>query len=393
VTARRVTVSFGYTCGMAGSRAGIAAGQAIRAGVVTHGGGAPGLVGGVVARGGGCRLCLRQLPRCRLAGSAACGVVEDYGRGLMKAILALAVVVAALLTGFTIPIAIVAHTSSAGALVGARATCKPHGHRRCQSPSPATATTSSSPSPTDTSSPAPAATSSSPSPFPASTSPSPTPTAWAWCSGDPGGFMQFGNLALYNGEWNSGLPQEICGNSGSDWQVTTSQPDGQTSIAIYPDVQLNYNSSEPLVSGLNPAATSTFTETMNANPGTSAEAGYDIWLSGGGGPGRDEVMIWTDTFNRGTVGGATQIGTGSFCGQDWQLWRNGGELIWYLPANEQTGTVCPVAMLQDLQARGLLSPRVTLSQFEFGWEIASTGGVDETFQVSSYSVTGLPPSN
>jgi hypothetical protein len=206
--------------------------------------------------------------------------------------------------------------------------------------------------------------------------------------------MQFGNLALHNGEWNSGLPQEICGNSGSDWQVTTSQPDGHTGIATYPNVQLNYNSSAPQVAGLDRSATATFAEDAHAHAGTSVNGAFDIWITGTG-CNRCEVMIWVDTINRGTVGGASNTGhTGTFCGDStWQLWRNGGELIWYHPTNMQSGTVCPVAMLQDLQSAGYLPGNAGISQFEFGWEIASTGGVDETFQVSSYSVTGLPPSN
>jgi len=233
----------------------------------------------------------------------------------------------------------------------------------------------------------------SPAPRSPSLSPAPT-TTWAFCSSDTNGSHQFGPLVLFADEWNSTLPQTICGNSGSDWQVTSTQPAGQTGIATYPDVQLNYNTSQPSVSGLDPSAKSSFTESMNANSGTSAEAGYDIWLDVPGQSSRAEVMIWYDTFNRGTVGGATKIaGPVTFCGQSWQLWQDGSELIWYLPQNEQTGTVCPVQMLQWLQSNGHLSTRASLSQFENGWEIASTGGVNETFKMTNYSVSGLPAGN
>ena len=229
-----------------------------------------------------------------------------------------------------------------------------------------------------------------PSPSP---SPSPTSTAWAWCSATTGSFMSFHDgLALYNQTDAGSGTQTICGNSGSDWQARVSDPGGNTGILSYPDVQLNYNSAPPAVSSLNPAATSSFAETMNTAPGTSAEAAYDIWLTNGTSQ-RSEVMIWYDTFNRGTVGGSTQIGSGSFCGQAWQLWKYGTELIWYLPVSERSGHVCPVQMLQDLQSRGLLTAKAGLSQFENGWEIASTGGAPETFRMTAYSVTGLPPGN
>lgn len=199
-------------------------------------------------------------------------------------------------------------------------------------------------------------------------------------------------MALYNQEDGGSGTQTICGNSGSDWQASVTDPGGNTGILSYPDVQLNYNSAPPAVSSLNPAATSSFAETMNTVPGTSAEAAYDIWLTNGTSQ-RSEVMIWYDTFNRGTVGGSTQIGSGSFCGQAWQLWKYGTELIWYLPVSEHSGRVCPVQMLQDLQSRGLLAANAGLSQFENGWEIASTGGAPEKFRMTAYSVTGLPPGN
>ncbi|MGD0374315.1 MAG: hypothetical protein ABSB01_07010 [Streptosporangiaceae bacterium] len=254
-----------------------------------------------------------------------------------------------------------------------------------RAPSPSPTATSPSPSPT---SPSPSPTSKSPSP-----SPSPTSTAWAWCSATTGAFRSFpDSLALYNQEDAGSGSQTICGNSGSDWQASVTDPGGNTGILSYPDVQLNYNSAPPAVSSLNPAATSSFAETMNTAPGTSAEAAYDIWLTNGTSQ-RSEVMIWYDTFNRGAVGGSTQIGSGSFCGQAWQLWKYGTELIWYLPVSEQSGKVCPVQMLQALQSRGLLKANAGLSQFENGWEIASTGGAPETFRMTAYSVTGLPPGN
>jgi hypothetical protein len=256
-------------------------------------------------------------------------------------------------------------------------------------PAPTPTPTATSPAPTT---PAPTPTA-SPSTAPA---PTPTSTAWAWCTTATNGFFttpdrQYG---IYADEWNSTLPQTVCANTESGWQATFDAPAGGTGILTYPDVQLNYNTTNPAVSGLNPAATARFAENMNTNPGTSAEAAFDIWVTGTG-CNRCEVMIWTDTFGRGTVGGATNTGhTGTFCGDStWQLWHFGSELIWYHPAAMPSGTVCPAAMLQDLQTAGHLPANARLSQFEFGWEIASTGGQPEHFRVTGYSTSGLPPGN
>lgn len=217
---------------------------------------------------------------------------------------------------------------------------------------------------------------------------------YAWCSAAPSGsfITPDSGYLIYTDEWHSTLPQTVCANTESDWQVTFKAPAGNTAILTYPDVQLNYKSNPPAVSSLNPAATSSFAQTMNASSGTSAEAAYDILMTNGTSV-RSEVMIWVDTINRGTFRASTYLGSKTFCGQNWQLWLYRRELIWYLPGNEHAGTVCPVQMLQNLQSRGLLSPKVGLSQFEFGWEIASTGGVPETFQISSYSTQKLPPGN
>jgi hypothetical protein len=241
--------------------------------------------------------------------------------------------------------------------------------------------------------PSPTTPASTPTPSPSTT---PTPTAWAWCTTATNGFFstpdrQYGIDA---DEWNSNLPQTVCANTESGWQATFDAPAGGTGILTYPDVQLNYNTTNPAVSSLNPAATARFAENMNTNPGTSAEAAFDIWITGTG-CNRCEVMIWTDTFGRGTVGGATNTGhTGTFCGDStWQLWHFGGELIWYHPSAMPSGAICPAAMLQNLQAAGYLPPNAALSQFEFGWEIASTGGQSETFRVTGYSTSGLPPGN
>jgi len=50
-------------------------------------------------------------------------------------------------------------------------------------------------------------------------------------------------------------------------------------------------------------------------------------------------------------------------------------------------------MLQWLQANGYENPSATLYQYQFGWEIDSTGGLDETFQMNAYSVSGMPVGN
>jgi hypothetical protein len=195
------------------------------------------------------------------------------------------------------------------------------------------------------------------------------------------------------GSTTPGSPGAPCGKQTltafdpGNWSVTSNQRAGNTAVLTYPDVQQVFT----LTSDIDPAIsafasiTSDFTENMYATSGTIAQAAYDIWLSRTSGP--NEIMIWVDNANRGS-GGATRIGSGTFNGQSWTLYRyGGGELIWSLDANEQAGTVNILAMLKDLQGRGLVSSGAGIGQVDFGWEICSTGGVPEKFTVSRFTLS------
>jgi hypothetical protein len=208
------------------------------------------------------------------------------------------------------------------------------------------------------------------------------------------------NTYVGNNMWGaggSGMTQTLTAAGPGAWRVVAKAPAGNTAVLSYPDTQQLFNDwngrgwnsgdaqTDTPIRRLE-QLTSNFAENMNANPGTDAEAAYDVWLSGTSGP--DEVMIWTDNANRGT-GGATQIGSGTFGGQQWTLLQyHGGELIWSLNANEHSGAIDILAMLRDLQSRGLESSGASIGQIDFGFEICSTGGVPETFSVSSFSLTG-----
>jgi len=173
-------------------------------------------------------------------------------------------------------------------------------------------------------------------------------SGWKWSSSASGDYHRFRNsLWLYN--YNAGSStQAICGDSGSLWDATVSDPSGNTEALSYPDNQYNFSRPYPVTA----VSQSSYAENMNANSGTSAEAAYDIWLNNPGTGTRDEVMIWTQTINRGKVGGASYDAAARFHGVSWQLWNYGPELIWYKPVSSTSGTVYPGQMLQWLQENG-----------------------------------------
>lgn len=196
---------------------------------------------------------------------------------------------------------------------------------------------------------------------------------------------------------NSGTTQKLTANNPGSWSVVAdSRPAGYTGVQTYPDTQQIYtrtdNTPDPL-SGFG-SIISSFTESMHASGGTSAEAAYDIWLGQNTSTNyADEVMIWNDQANRGTCGGATVKANASFGGsngvpqQNWTLCKYGSsELIWYLASgNESSGAVDVLAMLTWLESHGYLPAHSGLNQIDYGFEICSTPGA-ETFTVSQFAI-------
>ena len=196
--------------------------------------------------------------------------------------------------------------------------------------------------------------------------------------------------------WNPipGWKQTLHATSPGDWHVIAKMPAGNTAVVSMPGSTANFgqtnNTSTPL--GRFSSIYSSFTETMNATRDTSAEAAYDIWLGKGtSSDWTNEVMIQHDIVNRGTcppTATATFGGSGGVPVQKWNLCKYDTELIWQLAGtNEQSGRVDILSMLRWLEDHGYLPQGSGLWQIDYGFELCSTGGLNETFQVSSYSLT------
>jgi hypothetical protein len=196
----------------------------------------------------------------------------------------------------------------------------------------------------------------------------------------------------------SGASSTLYANSPADWHVMASVPAGNTSVVSYPSLSVDFhleNSSgtwyeQPLTNFK--SMVSSFSEDMHATSKTSAWAAYDIWLNGGS----NEVMIQHDFANNGAcdaVATATFGGANGVPAQPWHLCQFGSEQVWKLGTNdnskinEQSGSVDVLGMLTWMESHGYLPAKSTIGLLGYGWEIASTGGVDEDFQVSSFSIT------
>jgi hypothetical protein len=192
--------------------------------------------------------------------------------------------------------------------------------------------------------------------------------------------------------------QDLTASSFQDWSVTATDTDPSDSpgeVLTYPDASFNYYqvaSTPPVQYDLNniTSLTSDFAESMPDLSNLNAEAAYDIWLNNW----QTEVMVWVDTSpgkDRNLAdSGDTEVGTYTYDGQNFSLWRNGsgisGFYIFLLDHNETSGTVDLKAMLQTLVSLGEIPAASPLTEIPFGWEISDTGGQPVTFSLSKFDV-------
>jgi hypothetical protein len=206
--------------------------------------------------------------------------------------------------------------------------------------------------------------------------------------------------------WTGGQgPQVISASSFQDWSVTATDTDPSNAsgeVLTYPDASVNYYQLNTAASNYNapPAQydlnnitslTSDFTESMPQLSDLNAEAAYDMWLNNW----QTEIMVWVDTSpgkDRDlSVDGMTEVGTYTYDGQNFSLWREGsgitGFYVFLLDHNETSGTVNLKAMLETLVSLGEIPATSPLTQIPFGWEISDTGGKPVTFSISRFDVS------
>ena len=220
-----------------------------------------------------------------------------------------------------------------------------------------------------------------------------TPASWAWCSSARSGVQTMPNsrFDLFNNEWNTSAnpgPQTICGNSESNWEVTSNQRAGNTEVLTYPSVQVNYNSQNGYALSRFSSMTSSWAEQMPSASGLDAEAAYDIWLN----DLNKEVMVWVD--NHGQTPAGSKVAAYSVSGATWDLYvtSDNSYMAFVRKGNADSGSVDLFTLLKVLEGRGLLSSSDTLWQVNFGFEISSTGGRQASFSVKNYSLNSTPSS-
>lgn len=196
----------------------------------------------------------------------------------------------------------------------------------------------------------------------------------------------------YNNTWNDpAMPPNsytLNANSHSDWDVVANQaacPTRDCAVESYDSAQYNYENTpgEEQISDISHMS-SHFSETMPtgnlATNGFDAEAAYDIWLNDYG----TEIMIWVD--NQGQTPAGQVIGTTVLAGQEFIVYNSGHTYSFVLGKNETSGQINILDALDWLTANDYISSSSYLTQFNFGWEICSTGGVTDTFTMNQLNL-------
>ena len=198
-----------------------------------------------------------------------------------------------------------------------------------------------------------------------------------WHSSDPFGAWHNGGYIVYNNEWNSSHgPQTIWANSYKYWGASSTQAAGNTAVETYPCVQKNFSEIPARSFKL---IRSGFTEYMPSNKtGLDAEAANDVWLNKYG----IEVMIWVD--NHGQRPSGNIIGHATIFGQHFAVWHGGTDFTFALNHNENKGVTHILASIDWLINHHQIASDVTVTQVDFGWEIASTGGKARSFIMKDY---------
>jgi hypothetical protein len=183
----------------------------------------------------------------------------------------------------------------------------------------------------------------------------------------------------------SGWQQTLYATDPGNWYVTANMPAGNTAVVSFPNTGANYNS--PLISSF-PAIYSSFSESMSTASATDAHAGYDLWFNNW----NNEVMIQHDFTPSGPrcnsyEASATFGGSNGVPVQKWSLCQFGSELIWQLAANEQSSSVDIKAMTTWLEDNGYMPQKSTITALSYGFEICSTGGQNQDFRVSRFSIS------
>jgi hypothetical protein len=189
--------------------------------------------------------------------------------------------------------------------------------------------------------------------------------------------------------WNttSGTTQSISACAFNNWVVTSTAVDsGDGAVKTYPNTHKDYNKVE-----ISSIASMTSSYAHSAPAGGNWDFAYDIWINGiGNVGGSTELMIWTEAKGKqaDAVKGYSSVATATLGGTSYDIKKNGNTYIVYnMSTYKNSGTVDLKAIMSDMITRGLIPANSTVDQVDYGVEIVDSGGANQLFKLTNFSVT------
>ena len=175
-------------------------------------------------------------------------------------------------------------------------------------------------------------------------------------------------------------PQTIWADSYRRWGVESDQSSTSASVKSYPCVK-SFVKGHPEYSTLN-FLRSTYIESMPTGT-INASATYVVWLNNS----QVEVQMWVENHNRTPTG--RRVGEIQFYKDDFTVWQDNPTAYTFAlkGSSESSGKVHLLSALRWLVNNRFLNSTDTVNEIDFGWEIASTGGIARDFEVTGFAVT------
>ena len=200
--------------------------------------------------------------------------------------------------------------------------------------------------------------------------------AATWSSSSPQASWSNGGYTVYNDVWGKGAgPQTIYANSGTNWWISTNQPN-TGGVKSYANSTKYVNKSLSSLHSVNSSVS--FSTPSNG----VWDAAYDIWDTNYA----NEIMLWFNERVAGPLG--SKVTTASVGGSTWNVYRgsNGHQVYSFVrTSGENSGSVDVLAVLKWIESKGWFG-NITLGAVQFGFEVTSTSGT-QTYKVNSYSVS------
>lgn len=231
---------------------------------------------------------------------------------------------------------------------------------------------------------------SDPTPTPTQT-PTPTPSGTApglQCAApnvitEGGGGTYGAGYYIHNNNWSDtyGGSHVIQACAEDDWVVDVNVPaHSDMAVEAYPNVHMDYNNVP--VSNI---ASADFGALAPDCVGCVYNVAFDIWIGSGL---TNELMIWTQ--NHGQRPAGTRLADQVIGGHNYQVWHNAGYTAYVADPALPAGNMPLALFFQDMQARGWALSSATTWQVGYGVETVTTGGVNQRFDFTDFSVNTTP---